>query len=66
MTYGEVAARAGRPGAARAVGWALRSLSGNDRAVPWHRVVGKGPRISLPGRAGLLQRSRLRREGVRI
>jgi methylated-DNA-protein-cysteine methyltransferase-like protein len=67
MTYGEVAVRLGHPGAARAVGWALRALSeqGTHR-VPWHRVVGRGPRISLPGRAGRLQRARLRAEGVRI
>ena len=40
MTYGEVAARAGHPGAARAVG---RAMASNPFAVlvPCHRVVGK-------------------------
>jgi methylated-DNA-[protein]-cysteine S-methyltransferase len=40
MTYGEVAALAGRPGAARAVG---RAMATNPFAilVPCHRVVGK-------------------------
>lgn len=37
MTYGLVAARAGKPGAARAVG---TIMSGNtDKTVPCHRVV---------------------------
>jgi alkylated DNA nucleotide flippase Atl1 len=35
-TYGEVAAEAGRPGAARAVGTVLR---GQGERVPWWRVV---------------------------
>jgi methylated-DNA-protein-cysteine methyltransferase related protein len=64
-TYGGVAAALGRPLAARAVGWALRALSvqrGNE--VPWHRVVAQGGRVSLPGVAGLLQRRKLRAEGV--
>jgi methylated-DNA-protein-cysteine methyltransferase related protein len=42
LTYGEVAAEAGYPGAARAVGSYLR---GTDDEVPWHRVVGAGGRI---------------------
>ncbi len=41
MTYGQVAERAGRPGAARAVG---RAMATNPFAilVPCHRVVAKG------------------------
>ena len=40
MTYGQVAERAGKPGAARAVG---RAMAGNPFAilVPCHRVVAK-------------------------
>lgn len=60
MTYGEVAAAAGHPGAARQVVWALRN-SGPD--MPWHRVVGAGNRIRLPAQAGLEQRLRLEMEG---
>lgn len=42
LTYGEVAAEAGYPGAARAVGNYLRRT---DDEVPWHRVLGAGDRI---------------------
>ena len=59
-TYGEVARAAGFPGCARQVVWALRGA----RALPWHRVVGAGGKISLPGENGLEQRLRLELEGV--
>src|SRR5437868_3372524 len=59
-TYGQVARAAGYPGAARQVVWALRAA----RGVPWHRVVGAGGRIRLPGAAGMEQRIRLEAEGV--
>ena len=62
-TYGDVAAAAGYPGAARQVVWALRS---GGKAVPWHRVLGAKGRILLPGENGLEQRLRLRSEGVMI
>lgn len=39
LTYGEVAAEAGFPGAARAVGTLLRTT---DAEVPWWRIVGSG------------------------
>jgi methylated-DNA-protein-cysteine methyltransferase-like protein len=61
-TYGAVAAAAGLPGYARQVAWALRSAV----PLPWHRVVGAGGRISLPGASGLEQRLRLESEGVRF
>ena len=44
VTYGEVAAEAGYPGAARAVGTVLRTSDG----LPWWRVVGSGGRIRTP------------------
>lgn len=44
VTYGEVAAEAGYPGAARAVGTILRQSEG----LPWWRVVGSGGRIRTP------------------
>lgn len=44
LTYGEVAAEAGYPGAARAVGTVLRKSEG----LPWWRVVGAGGRIRTP------------------
>jgi methylated-DNA-protein-cysteine methyltransferase-like protein len=66
-TYGQVAALAGVPRGARAVGWALGGVGRREASVPWHRVVGANGRISLDGRAsGLVQRKRLRAEGVRF
>jgi len=59
-TYGEVARAAGFPGRARQVVWALN----NSRGLPWHRVVGAGGKILLPGEQGLEQRMRLETEGV--
>src|SRR5713101_2087608 len=44
-TYGQVAATAGFPGAARQVVWALRAF----RGLPWHRVVGAGGAIRVTG-----------------
>ena len=66
-TYGHVAALAGNPRAARAVGWALHALpSGTD--VPWHRVVNRhgGISISKIGLPPELQRALLEDEGVRF
>jgi len=60
-TYGEVARAAGYPGAARQVAWALHNAKGG---IPWHRVLGTGGHIRLPGDAGLEQRTRLEAEGV--
>lgn len=45
VTYGEVAAEAGHPGAGRAVGSLLRT-SGAD--IPWWRVVGSGGYLRSP------------------
>jgi methylated-DNA-protein-cysteine methyltransferase-like protein len=59
-TYGEVARAAGFPGASRQVVWALRA----GKALPWHRIVGAGGKILLPGESGLEQKLRLRGEGV--
>jgi methylated-DNA-protein-cysteine methyltransferase related protein len=60
VTYGEVAAEAGYPGAARAVG---NVLAGSD-GLPWWRVVRADGRL-VPG----LEREQTRRlatEGVRV
>lgn len=66
-TYGVVARLAGRPGAARTVGWALSAL-GDDTDVPWWRVINAAGRISIsaPGHGAVLQRALLLREGVRF
>jgi len=60
ITYGQVAAAGGFPGAARLTVWALHSAKG----LPWHRVVGAGGRIALTGEHGQEQRLRLEIEGV--
>jgi len=62
-SYGDVARAAGFPGCARQVVWALRAASAG---LAWHRVVGAGGRILLPGEAGFEQRARLASEGVRF
>jgi len=62
-TYGAVARAAGYDGAARQVAWALR---GADGKLPWHRVLGAGGRIRLPGESGMEQRLRLRAEGIQF
>jgi methylated-DNA-protein-cysteine methyltransferase-like protein len=59
-TYGAVARAAGWPGAARQVVHVLRQVPG----LPWHRVVGSGGAIKLPGEQAAEQRFRLRMEGV--
>lgn len=61
VTYGEVAAEAGYPGAARAVG-AL--LAASDGELPWWRVVTSSGRL-VPGHEAE-QRRRLAAEGVVI
>ena len=61
-TYGQVAARAGFPRNHRAV--AQFCVPEPTNRLPWHRVVGAGGEIKLPGEAGAEQRLRLRMEGV--
>jgi methylated-DNA-protein-cysteine methyltransferase related protein len=61
VTYGEVAAEAGRPGAARAVGRVLATSSGQ---YPWWRVVTATGRL-VPGHEAEHAR-RLLAEGVAL
>lgn len=61
VTYGEVAAEAGRPGAARAVG---RVMAASDGTLPWWRVVAADGRL-VPG-LEVEQRRRLVAEGVDV
>lgn len=60
VTYGEVAAEAGYPGAARAVGNLLR----RTRGLPWWRVVAANGRLVPGGEREHAQR--LRAEGVMV
>jgi len=65
-TYGAVADRAGMPGQARIVGWALAGLD-HESDVPWHRVINSRGGISVRGAGGhLVQRALLEAEGVRF
>ena len=68
-TYGDIAAALGRPGAARAVGAALRTAD-DGRPAPYHRVVGSDGRVggAATGEdAGVRERARrLRAEGLRV
>lgn len=66
MTYGDVAAAAGMPGAARTVGYAMRALG---PGVPWQRVLGrrngKNAHITIRDlRSRAEQRRLLEKEGV--
>ena len=61
VTYGEVAADAGRPGAARAVGHLLATRPAD---LPWWRVVTASGRLG-PGHEAEHAR-RLEAEGVRL
>ena len=60
VSYGDVAAEAGYPGAARAVGSVLAHCDG----VPWWRVVMASGRLA-PGKE-VTQARLLRREGVTV
>jgi len=63
-TYGQVAALAGNPRAARQVVRVLHSSSRKDK-LPWHRVINAQGRISLPhGQGYELQKALLTGEGV--
>lgn len=60
MTYGEVAAEAGFPGAARGVGGVLKAVEG----LPWWRVVAADGRL-VPGHERR-HAELLRRDGVAV
>lgn len=63
-TYGEIAALAGRPRAARAVGNIMRDCGARD--VPCHRVVAAAGRLGGYGGNVELKRALLRAEGLRV
>jgi len=65
MTYGEVAYKAGRPGAARAVGTIMSK--NDDMTVPCHRVIRADGKIGAYNglRGGKTKAELLRSEGYR-
>jgi O-6-methylguanine DNA methyltransferase len=63
-TYGDIAAAAGRPRAARAVGNIMRECKARD--VPCHRVIAAAGRLGGYGGNLELKRSLLRAEGILV
>jgi O-6-methylguanine DNA methyltransferase len=63
-TYGDIAALAGAPRAARAVGTVMRDC--RDPGVPCHRVIAAGGALGGFGGSLQLKRERLRTEGVEV
>ncbi len=67
VSYGQVAAAAGSPRAARQVGGILRSYNGDEKKLPWWRVVNNAGIISIKGNwtaTKELQATLLRQEGI--
>jgi O-6-methylguanine DNA methyltransferase len=64
ITYGDLAAIAGRPGAARAVGQIMRTA--DDPGLPYHRVVAAGGRLGGFGRHPHLKAQLLAAEGISV
>lgn len=67
ITYGQLAMRAGLPGAARLAGSILRGLPEHTE-LPWHRVINAQGKISLPAESAAykMQIQRLTAEGIQI
>lgn len=67
ITYGQLAALAGLPGAARLAGTVLCGLPENTE-LPWHRVINAQGKISLPADSSAYkkQQQRLQAEGVQM
>lgn len=64
LTYGQVARKAGRPGAYRAVGNILNK--NHDPKIPCHRIVRSDGTAGGYNRGGKLKREILIREGVKL
>ncbi len=68
-TYGQIAALAGSPRAARQVGWALHALTDQQlKQIPWHRVINSRGYISTTCQqhSALLQKKLLEQEGIKV
>lgn len=69
VSYGQIAAAAGHPRAARQVGWILRSLDTSKNNIPWWRVLNNRGAISIKGNLAAtkeLQRDLLMKEGIEV
>jgi methylated-DNA-[protein]-cysteine S-methyltransferase len=65
-TYGDVAALAGRPGAARAVGNIMSGCAGPSAGIPAHRVIAAGGALGGYGGNVALKRALLQAEGLTV
>ncbi len=66
VTYGKIASMAGNSRGARGVSWILHSSS-IKHDLPWHRVINRSGRISLPQGAGFEeQKALLEAEGIAV
>ena len=65
ITYGQLAAQAGRSRGARWAGYLLRRLPANSN-LPWHRVINAQGKVSFPegSEAALQQMTLLENEGI--
>jgi methylated-DNA-protein-cysteine methyltransferase-like protein len=69
VSYGQVAAAAGSPRAARQVGGILRALDPSAGKIPWWRVLNNKGIISIKGNwtaTKEIQKKLLEKEGVKI
>ncbi len=65
ISYGDLAAMAGSPRAARQVGGILKRLPAGS-TLPWHRVINRLGYISLQGEDFVRQRTALLKEGIAV
>lgn len=68
-SYGQVAAMADSPRAARQVGWMLAGLTTAESHVPWWRVVNSKGHLSIRGEdilAKFKQKELLEEEGIEV
>ena len=69
VSYGQAAAIAGSPRAARQVGGILRSIDTAKEKVPWWRVINSKGTISIKGNWTAtkdLQKQLLEKEGIKV
>lgn len=69
VSYGQVAAFAGSPRAARQVGGVLKSVDVSTSPIPWWRVINNQGAISIKGNwtaTKELQLNLLRKEGIKV
>jgi methylated-DNA-protein-cysteine methyltransferase-like protein len=63
-TYGLIALVAGNPRGSRQVAWILHSVTEKEK-LPWHRLINRQGKISLPKGAGYeMQKELLVEEGI--